>query len=247
MITIESGYTDAVLETIKTKIKHILRNICPSHGYSHAIQVWEHCKLASSEADLELKIRFLVQLGGLLHDVDDTKFFPSHTNYENLRSVMVGFDSADTELVIEMVSYVSSSKNGDAVPPRAVANPWLLYPRYADRLEAIGVIGVARCYKYTLSTFAPLYTESTPKATDVNDLWNRIATVERYVAYKGSSNSFIDHFYDKLLRLSGPDTKNRYFESVKANQTQIMVDIVMGFAATGGVDVPMLNDLVSKL
>ena len=51
-----------------------------------------------------------------------------------------------------MVSLVSSSKNGDRIPEDAINNEWLLYPRYADRLEAIGIIGIERCYQYALTS-----------------------------------------------------------------------------------------------
>jgi hypothetical protein len=39
-----------------------------------------------------------------------------------------------------MVSYVSCSSNKDKVPARCINYPWLLYPRHADRLEAMGIL-----------------------------------------------------------------------------------------------------------
>lgn len=227
--------------TLKIHVKTILDQVCQSHGYEHAVTVASHCMEASLL--LEPKIKFLVWLAGLLHDIDDTKFFPNNKNYENARLVMKDFDKTDIDLVIEMISYVSSSKNGDTIPPRAVEFPWLLYPRYADRLEAIGWIGVVRCYKYCRTTKSPLFTDSTLKATDENDLWTRIATIDRYKNYKGSSLSFIDHFYDKLLRLSDFPTQNAYFEKIKTERKQIMIDIVMQFARTNQVDVDVIENI----
>jgi hypothetical protein len=46
----------------------------------------------------------------------------------------------------EMISYVSASANGNRVPERAESEPYLLWPRWCDRLEAIGPIGAVRCY-----------------------------------------------------------------------------------------------------
>lgn len=45
-----------------------------------------------------------------------------------------------------MINYVSASSNGNSVPERATANPELLWVRFSDRLEAIGTIGIVRCF-----------------------------------------------------------------------------------------------------
>lgn len=63
---------------------------------------------------------------------------------------------------LEMISYVSASDNGDAVPERAKLNPEFLWVRYADRLEAIGTIGAVRTYQYNAEANRPLAVASTP-------------------------------------------------------------------------------------
>ena len=64
-----------------------------------------------------------MQLGALLHDADDKKYFPTHKNYENATKIMdkvLKMTDLDTELIkketLEMISYVSASDNGNAVP-----------------------------------------------------------------------------------------------------------------------------------
>jgi len=47
-----------------------------------------------------------------------------------------------------MISYVSFSDNGNTIPDRAHKSPEFLWPRYSDRLEAIGAIGAVRCWQY---------------------------------------------------------------------------------------------------
>ena len=76
----------------------------------------------------------------------------------------------------------------------------MLFPRYADRLEAIGLIGVERTLEYTLKKGQPLFLEETAKGKTVDEL-NEIATKERYDSYVSKSVSMFDHFYDKLLHL----------------------------------------------
>jgi uncharacterized protein len=238
-------YTANHLLNIKGKVYELLSNICPSHGYIHAITVMTHCEKASQY--LDPKTKFLVTVAGLLHDVDDKKFFPKNDNYQNLILAMQGFDSDDIKLVKEMVGYVSCSVNGNTIPERAIENPWLLYPRHADRLEAIGKIGIARCYKYTKSNNTPLFLESTPRPQNEDDLWTNIATETRYQNYKGNSKSFIDHFYDKLLRVYSVDTQNSYFEGIKKEQTQILIDFVLEFGRIGTLNVEELEQMVNEL
>ena len=54
------------------------------------------------------------------------------------------------EVIVEdaltMIDYVSASKNGNSVPEEALETPEVLWVRFCDRLEAIGTIGVVRCY-----------------------------------------------------------------------------------------------------
>ncbi len=95
-----------------------------------------------------------------------------------------------------MIALVSVAKNGNSIPEKE----WMLIPRYADRLESIGTIGILRCYLYNLVVGRPMYTTETLRATTLEEL-SKIATVERfnnYVNLKGKvgESTFIDHFYD---------------------------------------------------
>ena len=65
----------------------------------------------------------------------------------------------------------------------------MLIPRYADRLEAIGPIGIKRCYLYTLSTKSPLFTPETLRPTSVESIMEE--SRRRYPLYKGNSLSMV--------------------------------------------------------
>ena len=97
-----------------------------------------------------------MQLSALLHDADDKKYFQTDKTKANVVNIVKsamkhckGFEQ-DTilEEVLEMISYVSASDNGNTVPKRSKKNPEFLWPRYSDRLEAIGPIGAVRCWQY---------------------------------------------------------------------------------------------------
>jgi uncharacterized protein len=205
-------------------------NVCPSHGIDHAIAVMNHAENALNHATFKFdeRIKRCVLLAALLHDADDRKFFSDNLNYENLRQVLSESPSDEVDLIIRMVSLVSSSKNGDRIPEDAVDNEWLLYPRYADRLEAIGLIGVERCYQYALTTKNPLYVATTPCVTTEEEMW-QVATIERYNRYNGVSDSMIDHYYDKLLRTTMFPIRNSYFDKETEIRRKPSIDFVLMF------------------
>lgn len=205
-------------------------DVCPSHGIDHAISVMKHAGLALDFAAffVDESIRKCVLLAALLHDADDRKFFPNNSDYENLRKVLCDLAFDEVELIIRMVSIVSSSKNGDKIPQDAVENEWLLYPRYADRLEAIGLIGVERCFRYGITVGNPLYVETTPRPTSEKEIWT-VATEERYNRYSGVSDSMIDHYFDKLIRASVFPIRNRYFDEETEKRRKPTIDFVLMF------------------
>lgn len=206
--------------------------ICPSHNLDHLYKVFQHCRQALEEEGVE---RRLCNYAAILHDIDDGKFF-STQSYTNAKRLLHRLSQEDVDEVIKMISLVSSSVNGDHVPEECKEKPWLLYPRHADRLEAIGQVGVWRCYRYCKTINLPLFTSDTLKAKNEEDLWQNVATEERYKAYKGKSASMIDHYYDKLLRLGLFETSNAYLQKIKQERIGIMVKVVMNFASTGKVD-----------
>ncbi|QIN54556.1 nucleoside phosphorylase [Cedratvirus kamchatka] len=210
-------------------------SICPSHNLEHLFKVFQHCKQALLLEELEGGKKRLCNYASILHDIDDGKFF-STRDYANARRLLSRLPEEQIEEVVRMISLVSSSVNGDSMPEDCIEKPYMLYPRHADRLEAIGAVGVYRCYRYCKTTNMPMFTPDTPKAKDEEDLWQNVATEERYKAYKGKSASMIDHYYDKLLRLGLFETKNTYLQRIKKDRIDIMVRVVMNFAQKGYVE-----------
>ena len=214
------------LESILTK-----KNVCISHGVGHAIIVMNNARnaLSSEKYNLSELDYKSVLLAALLHDADDRKFFPDNKNYENVREILKNESDQFISQVITMVDLVSSSKNGDSIPSYVADNMWMLIPRYADRLEAIGLVGVERVYQYAKTVNNPLYVESTPKPKSEEEIWE-IATEDRYRSYSGSSASMIDHFYDKLLRASFFPIKNNFLNIESKIRRKPMIDFLLFFS-----------------
>ncbi len=239
------SYYETKLQLLISKVQSFLshQNLCKSHNLTHMMNVMNSCKQASQHIHIPLKYIHILLCAALLHDIDDRKLFPNNKNYENLRLLMCDYDVNDVNLAIEMVSYVSCAQNGDTVTDRAREFDWLLYPRHADRLEAMGLVGIARCYQYTKTLNRILFTEDTELATNEAEVW-AIATAERYMNYKGNSKCMMSHYYDKLLRLGKFETSNPYFNEMKKDKMQPMLDVVIKFGLTHEVDVEYMEELV---
>jgi predicted protein tyrosine phosphatase/HD superfamily phosphodiesterase len=226
-----------VSEAYFTAINGFFRGFPVSHGYEHASAVFAHAQKALlCESDPAVPPK-LVLLAALLHDVDDKKYFPNSNNWQNARDILFKMggkpEAAEkaekVEAVIEMIKLVACSENGDTIPP---GPEWRLIPRYADRLEAIGLPGIQRCYQYTMEKGLPLWTEATPRLLDVEDIWK--LAEERYRTYRGESVSMLDHFYDKLLMVSKFPVKNSYLTKEATIRGQCILDFVLNFGFNPG-------------
>jgi len=176
-----------------------------------------------------------INMAALLYGVDDRKFFPENGNCENARKILVEVFPTDwfrIEQVIYIIGLVSVSTNGNFIPV-SDDDLWMLYPRFADRLESMGSVGVEKCLK----EYSPLFLPSTPRCKTEEELW-KIATPERFQDYLLSeeSVSFIDHFYDKLLHIGKPEafgvSDNDYLVGEAMTRHAYLVEYILNFGRT---------------
>lgn len=212
------------IERLSQKLNGV--TICPSHDIYHMFEVMKHAENAVREIDEPEYVKRSIILAALLHDIDDRKFFDTN-DYSNAREILHDFEHAD--LVIEMISLVSCSTNGDSI----VEPEWKLIPRYCDRLEAIGRVGLKRVYQYTVTKNRPHHTENTIVCKTLDEVRNA-ANEERFREYNGVSESMIDHFYDKLLSLKFP-IHNYYIHAISQSRKRIMFDFIVSYWTNGGL------------
>lgn len=202
------------------------------HGMEHIGRVLAHADAALRHEKLAGTEALCVRLAVVLHDADDAKFFKT-PGLANARALLAELAvGADQEkLVLELIALVACRHNhNDACP-----NEWKLIPRYCDRLDAIGKIGLWRCYAYSRQNKEPLFTEATPRATTLEEL-RAIATKERFEAYRGVSASLVDHLYDKIIPVGNATPTNAYLAGEFARNQQCAVDFALRFGRTGKVD-----------
>ena len=238
------------MEIAIEKLNEVLdeAKVTPCHGIEHALIVVRHVEAAleAQPEPLSDEQRLAIKLAALIHDADDRKFFPTSKELTNARKVLSSIPISEgvSELVLKMIGLVSCSKNGNS--KEGVEHEWMLYPRFADRLEAIGEIGIVRCWVYTYHVNRPLFTSETPRPKTSEEL-QAVASLDRFAHYvsaqgKVGSSSFIDHFYDKLFHI-GEVGSNPYFVKEARRRLKIMEDFIFKFGQTGEIDEEHLRSL----
>ncbi len=93
----------------------------------------------------------------LLHDIDDHKYFKTVDN-KNACEILkrIELDKQRSEKIIRMIDLVSFSKNGNNLYENDPI--YFYFTRYADRVEAIGLIGIYRTFLYSQRTGSTFYT-----------------------------------------------------------------------------------------
>ena len=230
---------DNVIKTINAS-RDEKSQIDESHGLHHGLIVL--CNVAKAldyNSDITARQKLLVKLAALLHDIDDHKYFPNNHKFENARMILNRPEIKQIDILTDneiasillMIYLVSSSTHGDTMPTGLPE--WYFYPRYADRLEALGLIGLERTLEYNIKKKQPLFNSDTARAKNKDELLGSIATEERYKNYSlpgSASASMIDHFYDKLLRLGNFPIDNEYFKTECERRISPLVDFCLEFS-----------------
>jgi uncharacterized protein len=181
------SYPDIVNKTILF-VKQKLENAEGGHDWFHIERVYKN---ALSIADSEVCDVTVVKLGALLHDIADSKF---HDGDETVgpkiaREFLASNDVDDATIqhVINIIENVSF-KGGNA--EKQFSSIELEIVQDADRLDAIGAIGIARTFNYGGFKNRPLY--------NPNIAPNLRMSKEEY---KNNKAPTLNHFYEKLLLL----------------------------------------------
>ena len=166
-------------------VKGHIKDFGPSHDWSHIERVWKNALAIARYEDVDHTI---IQLAALLHDINDRKYYQG-TKVEGdnrirtfLRSQAVSEIQIDQ--ILDIINNMSFSSDGIAssMAHRIVQD--------ADRLDAIGAVGIARCIAYATEKGNPIH---------IPGLLGEHKTIGAY-REKGSSSA-ISHFFDKLLHI----------------------------------------------
>ncbi|WP_282178885.1 HD domain-containing protein [Maribacter stanieri] len=212
--------SEIVEETI-TFVKETLKNAEGGHDWFHIQRVFNNSMLiAKEEEDVNILV---VSLGALLHDIADAKF---NDGDESLGPKMaedfllsLGVPKRTINHVTNIIKYSSfkASLTDGKMKKKLFSSKELKVVQDADRLDAIGAIGIARAFNYGGFKNRSLYDPSIPPNLDM--------TKEEY---KKSEAPTINHFYEKLLLLQ--DKMNTETgKQLAAERHQYMIDFLEQF------------------
>ena len=251
-----------ILKRIREETAHFYRyhtEIKASHGFKHVLAVYNHTEkaIACHRPALTSSMAMAVKSAALLHDVDDKKYFPNQNEeFENALKIMARAEVPNeiSKTILDMIRLVSCSSNGNDVPSYIIdeGKYHLLIPRWSDRLEAVGKIGIVRAYQYNIEHGGLLSSSESPRAQTREEVWN-YTRPERFIAYTsngGNSTDMISHFYDKLLHIARPPrdlVRNEYLERTAEDRSEPLVELCVRFGKTGEVDKHFIEDIASSL
>ena len=180
----DSEFVEITIAFVKEKLK----DAEGGHDWFHTERVYKNAIHIASEEDVD---PLIVALGALLHDIADSKF---NNGDETIGPAIardflskIQLDEKRIDHVVQIIENISF-KGGRQ--KRNFSSKELDVVQDADRLDAIGAIGIARCFNYGGFKNRSLYDPAIPP--------NLAMTKEEY---KNSTAPTINHFYEKLLLL----------------------------------------------
>jgi uncharacterized protein len=169
-------------------VKHELANAEGGHDWWHIYRVW---KTSIEIAKKENADMMVVELAALLHDIADYKFNDGDETVGPAKAEQflksIGADPSQTEHVLLIIKNISF-KGGNVEKVFSSIEKDIVQD--ADRLDAMGAIGIARAFNYGGFRGRALYDP------EINPVMNM--SKETYV---NSKSPTINHFYEKLLLL----------------------------------------------
>jgi len=180
--------TQQIIKNTEAFVKNSLKNAEGGHDWFHILRVWNNAKLISKDENVD---GFVVELGALLHDIADSKFHNGdETIGPKIAREFLESQLVDDSNIIHIENIISniSFKGGNF--EQKFNSLELKVIQDADRLDAIGAVGIARTFNYGGFKNRPLYNpEISPNLNQSKE------------AYKNSEAPTINHFYEKLLLL----------------------------------------------
>lgn len=179
--------TTLIQQTINF-VKQKLDGAEGGHDWFHIERVYKNALLIAKTETCDLTV---VALGALLHDIADSKF---HNGDESIgpriAREFLESQQADQSVIAHVIEIIEniSFKGGNFA--KSFHSIELDIVQDADRLDAIGAIGIARCFNYGGFKNRALYNPEIPPQLHMDK-----------ETYKASTSPTINHFYEKLLLL----------------------------------------------
>ena len=183
-----SEHSQQVIANTISFVKKELEGAEGGHDWFHIERVYKNSILIASEENVDLLI---VSLGALLHDIADSKFHGGDETVGPMKArKFLETQKISEEIIIHVIKIIENISFKGGNKSQKFNSQELAVVQDADRLDALGAIGIARAFNYGGFKNRALYDpEIKPNLT--------MSPSE----YKASKAPTINHFYEKLLLL----------------------------------------------
>ena len=177
---------ETIIDKAMTFAERTFRDDYSGHDFDHTLRVY---KMATRLAEAEGANLKIVQLAALLHDVDDAKLSPETCeNKDKARKFLRenGVPAEVEEQICTIIGEISFGGTG-GVKPRTIEG---MCVQDADRLDAMGAIGIGRAFAYGGSHGRAMYDPEIPPRESMSE-----------AEYRKEGSPTLNHFYEKLFRI----------------------------------------------
>ncbi|MBF6607833.1 MAG: HD domain-containing protein [Flavobacterium sp.] len=178
-----------IVERTKIFVQHTLHGAEGGHDWFHIVRVYNNAMLIAGSQTCNLEI---VALGALLHDIADSKFHDGDESVgPKVAREFLESNNVSSDVISHVIHIIDniSFKGGNF--EKKFSSIELDIVQDADRLDAIGAIGIARAFNYGGFKNRQLYNP---------DILPQLKMSKE--EYKSSKAPTINHFYEKLLLLA---------------------------------------------
>lgn len=178
---------DLIIEKTKEFVKNKLYGEGSGHDWFHIERVYNLSRFLANEEKAD---NFIVEMTALLHDIDDWKFSNGTKTNTTITEEFLNSVNVDKESINKIITIIKTMSFKGGVVDSTQNTIEGMIVQDADRLDAIGAIGIARTFAYGGSKNRPIYD---PNIAPIN-----FTSLEEV---KNAENHTINHFYEKLLKL----------------------------------------------
>ena len=178
-----------LIEITKSFVKNTLKNAEGGHDWFHTLRVFNNAHTIAKNERVNIEV---VALAALLHDIADSKFHDGDdTIGPRIAREFMFQQNVDSEVIEHVVNIIENMSFNKSLEGKLTFNsPELEVVQDADRLDAIGAIGIARCFNYGGFKNRKMFDPAIQPQMNM--------TKEEY---KKSTAPTINHFYEKLFLL----------------------------------------------
>lgn len=193
-------YDQMLIEKTKNFVNDELGRDGSGHDFFHSLRVWNNAKKIAKEENADI---FIVELAALLHDVDDWKIISVQSDIpQKAKNFLINMklSQENIDLICDIIKNIGFKEMlGGAKLESMEAK--IVFD--ADKLDAIGAIGIARTFAFSGNKNMPIFNPELFPILDIDK--------KQYMNLNRKENTSVNHFFEKLLKLK----ENFYTNSAK--------------------------------